>query len=105
MDILQVTKRSEVGNNEFDRRCAVDCFVLEKHPSLVADSSKKTRGISVKRWVNHFLGFFHYEMDQVLTGLLEGFLTGFEAIPLRKWIRATLKSLDGLKGIGFEKMD
>ena len=40
-------------------------------------------------------------MGRVLTGLLEGFLTGFEAIPLRKWIRAALKSLDGLKGIGF----
>jgi hypothetical protein len=40
-------------------------------------------------------------MGRVLTGLLEGFLIGFEGIPLRKWIRAALKSLVGIKGIGF----
>ena len=32
---------------------------------------------------------------------MDGFLIGFEAIPLRKRIRAALKSLEGLKGIGF----
>ena len=50
-------KHSEVGNGRFDRRSAVDCFVLERHPSLAVGSLKKTRGISVKRWVNYFLGF------------------------------------------------
>ena len=33
--------------------------------------------------------------------MLECFLTGFEAIPLRKRIVAALKRLDVLKGIGF----
>jgi hypothetical protein len=33
--------------------------------------------------------------------LFEGLLAGFEGIPLRKRIRAVLKSLDGFKGIGF----
>jgi hypothetical protein len=40
-------------------------------------------------------------MGQVLTGLLEGFLKGLEAIPLRKRIRAALKRLEGLKGNKF----
>ena len=41
-------KRSEMGNDRFDKLSAVDCFVLEKRPSLAADSSKKMRGIFVK---------------------------------------------------------
>jgi hypothetical protein len=48
MDLLQVTKRSEVGNGGLDQQPAVDCFDLEKHPLLAAGSLKKTRGISVK---------------------------------------------------------
>ena len=37
---------------------------------------------------------------RILTGLFEGFLAGFEGIPLRKKIWAVLKSLKGLKGFG-----
>jgi hypothetical protein len=48
-----------------------------------------------------FLRVFHSEMGRVLIGLLEGFLMGFEAIPLRKQIMVALKRLDGLKGIRF----
>ena len=59
------------------------------------------RGIFVKSWVKHLLGFFQSEMGRVLTGLFEGLLVGFEGIPLIKRIRAVLKSLDGFKGIGF----
>ena len=90
--------RFEVENGGFDQRPAMDCFDLEKYSSLVADSLEKMRGISIKRWVKNFLGFFHSEMGRVLIGLWEGFLIGFEGIPLRKQIRAALKSLAGLKG-------
>ena len=101
MDLLLTTIRLEVGNDEFDQWSTVDCFDLEKHSSLAAGSSEKMRSISVERWVKHFLGLFHSKMGRVLTRLLEGFLIGFEGIPLRKQIRAALKSLVGLKGIGF----
>ena len=38
----------------------------------------------------------------MLTGLFDSLLVGFEGIiPLRKWIRAVLKSLEGFKGIKF----
>ena len=60
-----MTKCSEVGNDGFDQWPTMDCFDMEKHPSVVG-SLKKTRGISVKRWVNHFLGFFHSEMGWFL---------------------------------------
>jgi hypothetical protein len=48
MDLFQVAKCFEGGNGGFDQGPAVDCFDLEKHPSLAAGSSKKTRGIFVK---------------------------------------------------------
>jgi hypothetical protein len=96
MDLHQVSMLSEVGNGRFDQLPVVDCFDLEKLSPLAIGSSKKMRGNSVKRY---FLGLFHSKMGRVLTRLLEGFLLGFEGIPLRKWIRAALKSLEGLKGI------
>jgi hypothetical protein len=94
-----LSTRSKVGNGGFDQLPAVDCFDLEKLSPLAIGSSKKMRGNSVKQWVKYFLGLFHSKMGRVLTGLLEGFVSGFEGIPLRKRIRAALKSLEGLKGI------
>jgi hypothetical protein len=57
MDLLQVMGGFETGNGRVNQRFVVDCFVLE-NSLLVADSSKKKRGISVKSWVNFLLGFF-----------------------------------------------
>jgi hypothetical protein len=57
MDLLQVMGGFETGNGRVNQRFVVDCFVLE-NSLLVADSSKKKRGIFVKSWVNFLLGFF-----------------------------------------------
>lgn len=101
MDLFPVSQCFEVGNGGIEQRLAVDCFELEKPSSLAAGSSKEMNGNSVKQWVKHLVGFFHSEMGRILTGLLEGFLAGIEGIPLRKKIRAVLKSLKGYKGFGF----
>ena len=90
---------SEMGNGGVDQRLAVDCFYLEN--SLLAADSTKKRGISVKRWVKHLLGYFQSKMGGLLTGLLEGLLAGFEGIFLRKQIRTVLNCMGGFKGIGF----
>jgi hypothetical protein len=99
MDLYQVMMLFEMGNGGVDQRLAVDCFYLE-NSLLAADLSKK-RGISIKRWVKHLLGFFQSEMGWLLTGLLESLLAGFEGIPLRKRIRTVLNCMGGFKGIGF----
>ena len=91
--------RSEVENGGVDKRSAVNCFELESS-LLAAGSSKKMRGISVKRRVKQLLGFFHLEMGRVIAGLFEGLLAGFDGIPIRKRVRAILNILDGFKGLG-----
>ena len=44
-----MTTHSKVGNGGVDQRLTVDCFEQE-NSLLAAGSSKKMRGISVKRW-------------------------------------------------------
>ena len=88
MDLFQVTTRSEMGNGEFVKRLAVDCFDLDKHSLPVAGSAKKMRGI---KWVEHFLGFFHSELGRFLSGFFESHLAGLEDIQLRKQFRAVFK--------------
>jgi hypothetical protein len=73
--------------------------VLESS-ALAAGSEKTMGGISVKRWVNRLLGFVHLGLGRVLVGLLEGLLKGIGDIPVNKWIRALLKTLNGSKGLG-----
>jgi hypothetical protein len=100
-DIFRMTTCSKVGNGGVDQRLVVDCFELENSLMAASSSKKMKGGISINRWVKHLLGFFQLEMVRVLTWLFEGLLVGFEGIPLRKRVRAVLKSLDGFKGIEF----
>lgn len=90
----------EVGSGGSEQRLAVDCFEPEKTSPMAASSTKKTRGFSVKRWVKHLLGFIHSGMGPILSGLLEGFLVGFEGVHLRNKIRVVFKYLKGCKGFG-----
>jgi hypothetical protein len=97
MDLCQMSSCSEVENGGVDQRSAVNCFELE-NSLLGAGSSKKMRGISVKRRVKQLLRFFHLEMGWVIAGLFVGLLAVFEGIPIRKRVRAILNILDGFKG-------
>jgi hypothetical protein len=58
-----------------------------------AGSVKSLRGIDVKGWVERLLGFVQCELGRVVTGLLEGLLIGPDDLPIRKRIKAVLKSL------------
>jgi hypothetical protein len=62
-----------------------------------AGAVKTMRGSDVKCWVEPLLGLVQLGLGRVVIGLLEGLLVGLDELPMRKRIRAVLKSLKASK--------
>jgi hypothetical protein len=79
------------------RSCEEEETGGDEHRREAAGSVKMTRGSDVKRWVEPLLGLLQLGLGRVLIGLLENLLIGPDELPMRKRIRAVLKSLKASK--------
>jgi hypothetical protein len=68
---------------------------------LTAGSGRKMRGRDDTEWVDELLGFAQLGLGQAVARLLEGILDGPKSVTVRNRVRAVLKRLKGLKGVGF----
>ena len=66
-----------------------------------AGSGRKMRGMDDTGWVDELLGCAQLGLGRAVAGLLEGILDGPKSVTVRNRVRAVLKRLKGLKGVGF----